>query len=1126
MKFSNPLKLSSRATAAASSLPPVPLNESVAPVQLLQAGSAETGSLQGRRPNRRGQSEALGQASPPIPPRPPLPASAPGWLDTAALPAAPARSKGGILASLRSRAYNAGIGINETFKVSNWAGRHATATPKRSSTVRQEGEGPPSVPKALAAAAEAALRPTLPEARAPSNLDAMLGDMDSSFSWCDAVRTHCKGSDWDKVELANELGRIKVRHGLRDAEVVVLTKCVLSRFSDARNALDALTGLRDLDILGQVVHADPSPSESSRKAWQLAAQLQAVPGIGLHLLGQLSHREGESETGTFKTDQRPLVRAYFEAAQEVARKGGHPLELDPHTVYSRGAVRTAIEAVHHRFGEDAWPGRDGAQLPTGLTLTLAEKALLAVRDAANPSINATHGCAFAMHMVRGGMLTDERFDSNGELSEYHKAESRARKTLGKHLDRALGTEEKSLMLAFAERLIPHKNKSPFFAHDRILSKDKVGFGLSHDSGVHQGRAVKDMIGVVKMAHQDIRGYRETTGLRRRDIEHPTANHLARIRHECRLAILNVADSETALLPRFANAEPLSEAQLLKAEGQVLPRLTTRHEMSGQQKAALAEQVESILRQENLGLTPQTLLAWGHAAGGPSNVMQLREKAQAPVTGGEPNWAVFEAGYQYVTQQVQPRVDTPPLKDATRQAAGAQLADMIRDEELGSGFKLQNGGLSHGRTGVVTSVATRMLLGGVGAVRMDLGGGVQRTVTFESGVDPARSFIKVGVSTLKQTQAGLGGAAGIGLGEEGTGGVGIGIGAKATRAYEVVHEEGTIFGFPRHLSGGAVGDRELGNKKAQLAELLVAVAGGQERRDELPRPANPEDQGSLIKAAYQAFGEQISVGRYEMNATNRKTVLSIGTETYVRAARAKINVPEFELSRRQKTNRTGYNESSGSLRVKRVAVEVASEVNAEVSVAGIQGLSLTKRGADFSRAGTIQTTHRVMLDGEELSISFATTDYLKPGDFVHALESGLDTMARDKSAEYFKDRHAVDAAMSSRIEKRTLVDFAARILNERDLSSVPQLYSEFGGAVVAANLLEADAAVSRLLGDEARAQVAHRKASSIHEDPANQEGRLLFSTSTRSLGANVGWNGLFGATHSRLNEFAERSARYT
>ena len=1034
--------------------------------------------------------------------------------------ALPSRPKG-------EDAYAAGRGVYNTYKISNWASRQTSAEPKRMSTVRQDGEAPPSVPKVLAAAAaQAALSPTLPEARVQADLHQMLGSMDEAATWQGLVQNHLNGTPRNKDELLTQLGNIKTQLGLRDAEVVVLAKSLLTKFSDAEPALEALAGLRETNILRQVLSPDPNPSDASLRGWELAAHLQTVPGIGLRLLGQLSHHEGGNEGGTFEAKDRPFVKAYFEAARVVAQKNGHRERLDPHTLYTEGAIRTAIGAARERGGDHAWPGRDGAMTPQGVTLTLAEKALLALRDAADPDITTTNGCAFALHMLHGGMRTDERLDSEGKPSEYHKAESRACKTFGRHLDRAIGTERKGPVRNFMARFLPHKNKSPFIAHDRLVATDKVGFGLAHDNGVHHGRAVKDMVGVVMAAHQEIRGYRETTGLRRRDIAQPTQNHLARIRHQCRLAILELADSETVLLPRFANGEPMSEAQLMKAKAQVLPRLTTRYEMADPQRAALAEQVEAILRQENLGLTPQTLLAWGHAAGGPSNITQLRERAHAQRTEGAPDWAAFEAAYLYSTEAAQPRVDTPPLSGATRQDAGAQLAGMIRGEELGSGFSLENGGFVHGRTGEVSGIVTRIFMGGLSSARVDVGGGDRRRVTFESGVDPARSFIKVGVSQYRQVQAGLGGSVGFKVGEVNGGRAAIGAGADAQYAYELVHQEGTIFAFPRNLSGDETDDRELADKKAQLLELLVAVAGRpQDRTDALPKPANPEDQGSLIKAAYQAFGGQISVGRYEMNTTNHKTTLAAGTETRIQAGPLSVNLPEFEFTRSKDTERTEYNESSGSLRVKRVAVRHASQVKGVVSVGGAYDLSLAKRGADFSRAGTVQTTHRLMLDGEELPTSYGTVDYLKPGDFAQALESGLDTFARDKSAEQFKDRHATDPASSTQAEKQTMINFAAKVMNEKDLTATPQLYYEFGSVVEAANLLEADAAVSRPL-DRDRAQVAQREAGALHEDAANREGRFLFSTNARSLATARGVNGLGGLSRSRVDEFTENSARYT
>ncbi len=100
------------------------------------------------------------------------------------------------------------------------------------------------------------------------------------------------------------------------------------------------------------------------------------------------------------------------------------------------------------LGRD-WPGRDGAAVPPHSRI--ARRALLAVRDElraldehasdperlATPFDKGTHGCRFAIPMIRNGMLTDQARDLDGKPSEFRMTESRLTKGIGKHVDRAM-----------------------------------------------------------------------------------------------------------------------------------------------------------------------------------------------------------------------------------------------------------------------------------------------------------------------------------------------------------------------------------------------------------------------------------------------------------------------------------------------------------------------------------------------------------------------------------------------------------------------------------------------------------------------------------------------------------------
>ncbi len=96
---------------------------------------------------------------------------------------------------------------------------------------------------------------------------------------------------------------------------------------------------------------------------------------------------------------------------------------------------------------------------------------------------------------------------------------------------------------------------------------------------------------------------------------------------------------------------------------------------------------------------------------------------------------------------------------------------------------------------------------------------------------------------------MGAALGPKIGQEGTASFSAFVGADVGHSYELVHQEGAVFGFPMHLAGGIAGGRDLAARKARLVKLLIGVpdAGGA-----YCQPGNEEDRSSLVKRAYQEF----------------------------------------------------------------------------------------------------------------------------------------------------------------------------------------------------------------------------------------------------------------------------------
>ncbi|MFN3493850.1 MAG: hypothetical protein ACK40L_05030, partial [Hydrogenophaga sp.] len=338
---------------------------------------------------------------------------------------------------------------------------------------------------------------------------------------------------------------------------------------------------------------------------------------------------------------------------------------------------------------------------------------------------------------------------------------------------------------------------------------------------------------------------------------------------------------------------------------------------------------------------------------------------------------------------------------------------------------------------------------------------------------------------------------------------------------------------------------LSEEKAKLVELLVGVAGKADLPAGLSAPGNQEDQGSLVKAAYQAFGDRISVGRFEQKRVDRQTKVGLSGGLGVAIGQFGLGVPTAEVSGRKSEGTTTYTETSGTLRVQResqhetyrgrlegsVAALSGQAINHEngegvISTTGLAAGNLMTGSIDFYRSGQIDTQHRLVYDGEELPGSFATTTYLQPGEFVDNLAQQIDGFAESKSSKYFPARHAADPAESADMERQNMVNFTSQLMSERDMTAAPQMYYEFGNVVEASNILLAEADLLSRSGDHAAASEIRDRVDSMHQEPANREGRFLISSNERRKDDSLGVNGSLGLDHSALNRMTEKSLRFT
>lgn len=1041
-----------------------------------------------------------------------------------------------------------------------------SASPKMISTVRADGQDAPAIPQPLAVQMTA---PSATPERAAKKIPALLQDMNRPVDLGRLVRSAFTGTQADKATLVTQLSVSCQVAQLGNMETAQLVKALAVSFPDAARAGQALKGLRDVSLAHDILHpaavVDAGPE--TQLAWKFASELESVPGIGLDLLDKLTDRpQAHPEAGRraeMTKAERGLVRAYLRAAADVARAGPDDRRIDPGAIYGRGQVCEAIAAARRLQGPGAWPGRAGSATPPSIALKLSEKALLAIPDGLDPSVTERHGCEFAVHMLRAGMPTDKRHNVDGSVSEFYKAESRAAKTAGRHLDRALRDRTGNPLKSTLERYVLRKGKSPFFAHDALTSERGLnrGFGLSHRGGMQEGRAIKDMMDVLEQGLLTAGGPHGAPLLDAQG--HVDARSLddATLQNLVRLAMLKTVKAKTILIPRFARCDELSGPALHAAHDAVMAMVRQPPQAGPSDTAeALVRRVEEALHRENARLTPTALLRWAADAGGPDSEASLSEYRDRPPEEGQPDWSKFARNFGRSTGKDLPSVQTPALTGTTRASAADMLAEMVAGEELGSGFSLGNLGTTHFTTRNLSEVITALATKGTAALRLDLGGGQRRMVTFESGVNAECSYLRMGVATVRMGQVGIGGSIGPTVGVEGAARFSLSVGGDVQDSVELLAQEGVTFNFPRHLNGGLAGDSAAARKKAQLLRLLIGVAGGEGGEDMLSRPGNPEDRSSLVKAAYQAFGNTISVGAFKVKQNDHRVTGSttIGAGAGLSQLEMSVGLPSLRNSGQVNLGSMEYEDTSGTVRVKRQTESVIFKATADAVLGSITALipgpgndpqafsqavasgmqpdlqsftalgsgALAGMSADYLRLGRTNVVNRTLDEDKQIPTSYGVSTFSDPASFIHSLAADFKTYAHDKAKKYAAADYQAHPQATVDNEARLIAEYAGKVLQDKDRTTLPNLYWEFGDDVSAMNHLMAEEYLAGRQGDKMRAKEAGRQLAALHADPAWHEARFVSSSNVRSASERVGVNGLLGVTHNIENRVSERVLGFT
>ena len=995
----------------------------------------------------------------------------------------------------------------------------------------------------------------------------MLAALEAPNAAADTVERHFRASPaGHRAALTTAIDRAAAASRLSPAETALLADQLATSFTHASEATRALNGLADVRLLGDIASPRPA-SAAGRLAWKFAADMESTDGVGLDLLDKLTDRApaGSAQPQSrppLDIDQRGAVRAYLRAATEVQRAGGRlaPAAPDPDSMFRHGNLSAAIAAAR-RDDPQAWPGRAGAPTPPGVRLTLAEKALLAVHDQLDPDIHAVHGCRFAVEMARGGMVTDAPRNPDGSKSEFFMVESRASKTLGLHLDRAIGLHGRQRVKEAITRPLLHQGKSPFFANDTVLAgrHAQARFALAHHGATNEGRLIADdMFGLVGEALQRTGGAHGAplpTAANPRPAA-ALAGEPETLRGLLRVALMQEMKTDPVFLPRLAAAPEIPPHVMDSATAKVLGAVAfDPADAAG--NARLEEALAGVVA-EHTGarLTPQRLRDWAADAGAPwTHDADPRAGLHAPAGDGaaappgalrREEWAPFAQAYARLAQGERSSVTARPIKGSTRPEVAQMLEEMINGLELIGGFSFSNAGNTNGTTKNVSEVVSGILAAGAGALRIDLGGGLVREVMFEAGTATDRMALRMSVATLKRVQAGAGGSAGLHVGETSLASASVAVGADAGYAYELVRQEGASFGFPRHRSGGVNGDKALYAKMGKLARLLIE---GDAPGEHFKLPGNPEDRGSLVKRAYQEFGAEISVGRFSVEQSDHKTTVGVSGGPAVTAGHFKLSMLPTSVAKQWRRGEYVYEDHSGSLQVRKEMQPRTSKITVGGSLAGLNGLidtmapthvaghtlgvttqlgagAIANAAMDIQAKGTTASTVHVKYDGKTVPTTFATTTFARAKEWNEDLGANLERYAEDKARKFRPARYAADPAGTVADEMRYLSEYAGRVGAERDVTTTFQKYDEFPGHTGQMDLLGAKAHLAARRGEADEAARAARGVHGMFDDPDCRQYRFAVAIHTQSNSVMHGPAGLMGLTHAMVDTATQKAGDFT
>jgi hypothetical protein len=1024
---------------------------------------------------------------------------------------------------------------------------------------------------------------------------------------------------------------------LRGAEMMVLTQALAQVSKNTANGVaDVVRGLnclRNIDLLAAIrdpaaatpavlnafapthacpnlgfgpgftlAHADASYDHADFDcAWRLAQALGGTP-TGFQLLKKITRPLPDDIHVSVKRFNDEMLHVFLDGTRALAnedRAAGRPIRSDPYAVFHHISQR--LRAGGGADEAPAFPGRGNA--PVGPTMSLLEKGLLTVKDYLDQSNTHATGdarqvafapranaYAWAAAAIRNGLYTDARTYPDGRPTLFAKIEGRTHKMasgIQSMYNRPTGGLRKWKQ-RLKETFVPQVDKSPINAFHRLGKGDlAIGFKQSENmGGIKEGRIMKqhmidNLINGLKTAgggtdahHRPLRmTYIRSRNPYARSTE-PTSREL---RSLARLAILEQTKESTLFLTRYKDGDPLNEIELEKAQRRAYEYLARGGTVDPSPETSGA--LQFLMKQENQGYTPDTMLAWAGDVGGPAISEEVQAQASqmpdvgARVAAGQPDWRTFSLGYRRVVNSevnispAQNRVKNPDNMNTGEKTTelAARFEEAIAGQELGSRFSFSSGGVVGIKTGGFTKTLSTLFMGGLWRAKVNIAADRARTAVFEAGTGTAGNELVFATERANVRKLGVGGGVTFGHASKNfDAGVTIGLGASLDGNYthEDIERRGAVFRF-RRLYTGVPGD-DINNARLGRVARKIMDPHGAESAGGWVDPGDARDQ-SILKRVLQEFPD-ISVSWMGTDESAHRGDLTISASVGLSVLGVGVGVFGLGLGGELRKSKQKWTEQGGSLHVDKYTTSRRAIVNGRLSSPGVSTnvaqialpgnaldgaltMPVVEAGgvsADLWKRGFAQRDTLISEDGEFKKVTFRTRTFLNVAQLQAHVLPELHRMAADKAKKYEKPRYHPDLKpgeppveltaeqAQKRQEERTLTirneyEKMMQYLKRQESNAKPnqtfQVYYEPKDEVVfAVNQFKSLRKGALEAGDGRAVRQIDRRIKRMLEDESSWEYSFLIDFDSTS---NTRWRGfnfigkqqkLDSATFTRIRDY--------